>query len=70
MAWEILECKLSATSSGGQTTDTTEGDRVLYDSIEDAVASFEADVAPTSIDSIGTRPTGPNRCAVVIVYTE
>ena len=65
MPWEVRECKLSATSSG---TPSGEDDR-LADSIEDAVTQFEADVSPSSIDSIGTRKTGPNRCAVIIIYT-
>lgn len=65
MPWEVRECKLSATSDGG----STGADGRLADSIEDAIAQFETDVAPSSIDGVSTRKTGPNRCAVVITYT-
>lgn len=69
MPVEVRECKLSAMSSGGATTGTTGGGRTIDDSIEAAIARFESEVAPSSIDGVGTRPTGPNRCAVIINYT-
>jgi len=65
MPVEVLESKLSATSSG----DASGQNNRIYDSIEAAVEGFKANTNPTSIDSVGTRKTGPDRCAVIILYT-
>lgn len=54
MAWDVIEAKKSGTGKDG---------------IKDEIEQWETANNPSSIDYVETTVCGPNRVAIIIIYT-